>query len=148
MKKKSAIIIILTVFIFLVGSFAYIKKDFVYAKMYSWRLIPRPEVFTELYFEDYESIPKSTVINTPFTFEFTIHNLEGATTTYPYIVYFEYPFGKQVVLLRGTFTLADKEYRTIPVSHTFSASDMKGQIVVQLENRNQKINLLFIEDKQ
>jgi len=50
--------IILILFILSAISVAYLLKDAIYAKLDQWKLIPRPERFTELYFNDHNILPK------------------------------------------------------------------------------------------
>ncbi len=63
----------------------------IYAEMDSWLLIPRPEHFTELSFDNYTAtaahIPKHAARGQRIPFSFTIHNVEGRTMTYTYDVF-------------------------------------------------------------
>src|SRR5579872_1281981 len=64
---------------------------------FSSALSVKPEPFTELYFENNENLPQKITNNTQFihlhptlalfTFQFTIHNLEGKNMRYPYEVF-------------------------------------------------------------
>lgn len=42
----------------LIASFTFLK-DPILAKMNDWKLLPQPERFTELYFENHLDLPKS-----------------------------------------------------------------------------------------
>lgn len=123
--------------------FLYIARAQVYAEMNNFKLLPQEETFTELYFDNYISLPKVAVANQPFSFSFTIHNVEGATTTYPYAVYFEYPDGTQTPFQTGNVTLSDNASTTITVTHTFIASNVKGEVVVSLTNLKQSIDFIL-----
>lgn len=114
----------------------------VYAELSELKLIPMPERFTELYFNNHLSLPKQTVAGQSASFSFTIHNVEGITTTYPYRVYFEYPRGHQVDFASSTVTLADGATTTVAVSHIFLASNETGKVVVDLTALNQQIDFL------
>src|SRR5262245_27972307 len=56
-----------------------------HAQLEAWKLVPAPERYTELSFDRPETLPV-TVSTRPATFRFTIRNLEGTDTTYPYMV--------------------------------------------------------------
>lgn len=53
-------------------------------QMNDWRLLPRPERLTELYFTDYQHLPTAEQSDVTQTVTFTVHNLEHQTTTYYY----------------------------------------------------------------
>jgi hypothetical protein len=131
-----AIIVIIALAIFLyavnVAGARTRFNDAVYNQLNDWKLIPTPERFTELYFQNSANLPRATVAGQPISFAFTIHNVEGITTTYPYVVYFEYPDASQVVFTSGTVTLASDASTTIPVTHAFLASNLTGKVVVDL----------------
>jgi hypothetical protein len=111
--------------------------------MNDWKLLPQPEQFTELYFNNYLSLPKTSVAGKPFTFSFTIHNIENATTVYPYAVYFKYPDGARTTLRTGSVTLANDATTTIPITYTFQTSDLHGEVVVALTELNQTIDFIL-----
>ena len=146
-KKRSLVwfISILLVVIFAVSFTSYYGsygRGLLYAELNNLKLIPRSEHFTELYFENSSFLPKSTVRGQKASFAFTIHNVEGATVVYPYIVYFEYPLGHRVTLVSDNISLADNASTTISVSHIFLESDEKGKMVVELPSQNQSIDFL------
>lgn len=125
-----------------VAVFAYADRSAIAAQMNAWQLLPQPERFTELYFNNYLQLPKTAVARKAFSFSFTIHNLEGAPTTYPYQVYFEYPNGNQAVFEDGSVTVPDGATSSIPVAYQFPASDLVGQVVVELTSLGQKIDFI------
>lgn len=144
MPPRKTVIVILVLAIVLVGAFLlYHQKSAVYAGLNSLKLIPQPEQFTELYFENSSALPRATVAKQPISFSFGIHNVEGTSTVYPYEVYFEYPDGSKVNLAAGTVTLPSDASTTISVSHTFSSSNLTGEVVVNLPSLdNQQIDFL------
>jgi hypothetical protein len=127
----------------LVGLVVSYEKNTMYAELNHLKLIPEPERFTELYFENASSLPQQTVAGKPIIFSFTVHNLEGATTTYPYRVYFQYPDGHQTLFRQATLTLVDTAFATINISHTFLGSDERGMVVVELTSLDQSIDFLL-----
>lgn len=147
-STKDILRIVLLLILLGIGIFAYthykIGYAFVREKLADFKLIPIPETFTELYFEDHSSLPTHTVAGKTDSFSFTIHNIEYATTTYPYSVYFEYNLLLTKVLFeKDTVTLAPGEVKTITVSHTWKSGELQGKVVVLLESTNQYINFLL-----
>lgn len=141
--KKLRIFILAVFLVVLLFVFLWTQQQFVWAQIKNFNLVPIPERFTELYFNDYSSLPRKTVAKEFISFSFIIHNLEGATTTYPYSVYFQYPDGYKVVFAADAITLADGQYQTIIASHTWLASDLQGKVVAELNNLNQHIDFIL-----
>jgi hypothetical protein len=127
----------------LVAFGAYHEKSAIYSELSQLKLIPEQERFTELYFNDASSLPRQTNKGVVDTFSFTIHNVEYATTTYPYRVYFVYPSGRQVPFATSTITLTPNASTTVNISHTWLASNEHGQVVVELTSLNQSIDFLL-----
>ncbi len=124
-------------------AFAYVNKEAVHQTLDNLKLIPRPERFTELYFNETSALPKETVAGKPMNFSFTVHNREGVTMNYPYIVYFEYPDGEQVIFEKGSLTLEHDQYMAVPIDHTFISSNIRGKVFVMLTSLNQYVNFLL-----
>ncbi len=99
--------------------------------------------FTELYFENTENLPsKPTVIknfnSVPYTFSFTIHNIEDADMTYLYLV--QINGIENVILDSNSVSIKNGEKKTI--TETFllpNKVDVKTKITVSLQNKNQSI---------
>jgi hypothetical protein len=106
-------------------------------------LIPKPEHFTELYFENSTALPTSTIAGKPISFAFTIRNQEGTSTVYPYVVYIEYPTGERVVLASSSVTLNNDASTTIPITHIFKSSGEQCNVFVDLTAIDQKIDFLL-----
>ena len=138
---KSVIIFVL---LFAAVIFLYVSQSGIYAQLNAWDLIPRPETFTELYFQNSSNLPTETVANQPISFAFTIHNVEATTTVYPYIVYFEDASGNRTIFTSDTVTLQSNASTTINVIHVFPTSNMTGEVVVDLPSlNNQSIDFLL-----
>jgi hypothetical protein len=73
-----------TGFVIALSVLAFVGQPVVARKMDDWRLLPRPERLTELYFTDYRQLPTAEQFDTAQTVTFTVHNLEHQTTTYAY----------------------------------------------------------------
>jgi uncharacterized membrane protein len=106
-------------------------------------LRPKPEKFTELFFEDHLKIPKTLLSGQEATVSATIHNLEHETKTYPIEIFAQddsdVPI--QIPLLSTEVTLDHDEAETIsiPVSLTVDQSK-RMKVVVLLQNLEQTIH--------
>jgi hypothetical protein len=134
---------LIIVVIIVVALTAYWQRAAIRAELGDLKLIPMPERFTELYFENPSSLPTQTVAGTPMSFLFGIHNAEGVTTAYPYVVYFQEPTGIVMDIQTGTISLAPDASTTIVSSYTFPASNITGKVVVYLTSLNQHIDFLL-----
>ena len=95
------------VFIVLViGGIGYANRQVVYDQLYSWKLIPRPERLTELYFTDHQALPALYHPDSQVPVAFTVHNLESRVTTYTYHIQQQnVDQSASRELAAGTFTL-------------------------------------------
>jgi hypothetical protein len=118
-------------------------KDAAYAKLDEWKLIPRQERFTELYFNDHVNLPKYISKGEKISFSFVIHNLEGEDTQYPYVVYFKSQDGQIVNIEEKSVLLRDGQFKTINESYTSSSDDNNGGIFVELQEPKQGIDFLL-----
>jgi len=153
--RKSLIIVLLILALFAGLFLLYQNRAGMYAELVKWKLVPESQTFTELYFDNSLALPKTAVPGQPISFSFSIHNVEGVTTSYPYAVYFLYPDGTQFSFTSGSVTLADNASTSITVSHTFAAatagagasstasSSIQGSVVVSLTQLNQSIDFLL-----
>jgi len=144
MRSRTVIIVIVIFAIVLGGSFYIYQKQFtISGVLTSANLIPQPERFTELYFENASTLPNATVALQPISFSFDIHNVEYATTTYPYEVYFQDAQGAMTMLAQNSVTLPANGSTVISVSYVFKTSNEPGRIVVDLTSLNQQIDFLL-----
>lgn len=82
--------------------------------MDDWKLLPRPEHLSELYFTDYRQMAVPTDTNAPQTVTFTVRNLEYQTITYHYTLAAISEGGlKERPLSSGSFALAHNHSRVI-----------------------------------
>jgi hypothetical protein len=94
------------------------------------------EGFTELYFTTPGTLPKHFVPNQVHNIPFTIHNLEGRTTTYPYAVYLnDIQIGSQ-----HSVTLANQDMISLPETIPISSQEARVNITIKLLNTNQSIH--------
>jgi len=111
----------------------------VHAQLAAWKLVPTPEAYTELYFNQNLSLPKS-LTQDPIRFNFTIHNVEGQTATYPYLVLLRTADGRTQRLAGGNVTLADGGVRTITETITLPANTPTSEVMVVLTGEDQEIH--------
>jgi len=142
MKRGRSLLLIILLVAALAALILYMNRSAIHGELSNLKLIPQPEHFTELYFDNHLSLPKNIVAKQPVSFSFVIHNLEGATTTYPFSVYFEYPGGTRITLTSSSVTLADNASTSIAVVHTFRTSNLTGMVVVNLMTLDQQIDFI------
>lgn len=119
----------------------FIDKNAVIAFLNKHNLLPQPERFTELYFEDHETLPKQIIATEEADFKFTVHNLEYEPFTYDYKV--EAISTQESKLLdQGSFTLEHDTYKTLAntISTSTEEANIRTKINVSLENKNQSIH--------
>lgn len=64
--------------------FGIAQRQAIYDQLYDWKLIPRPERLTELYFSDHTNLPTTYEPGDQQTVKFTVYNLEYLDTKYTY----------------------------------------------------------------
>jgi hypothetical protein len=108
-----------------------IKHQVIYDQLYSWKLIPRPERLTELYFADGNKLPRSYSPGKPVTISFVTHNLEYQRTDYSYAITQESADGKTAIsLIKGDFSLGHDHTRSIKNVVTPADMGQRSRIVV------------------
>lgn len=104
-----------------------------------WKLIPTPDRFTELYFDNNLALP-TKVTSGPTAFEFGVRNDEGETITYPYTVSLIVPGRATRVLRQGDITLASGGASNMHESISIPAGTTSAEISVQLPMQQQEIH--------
>jgi len=145
-KRISKYLIVLNIAI--VAMFvAHQYKGAAYARLDEWKLIPRQERFTELYFNDHTNLPKYISRGEKISFSFVIHNLEEKRIWYPYVVYFKSQDGRTYEIEEKSVFLEDGESKTIKESCTSILADNSGGIFVELKDSQQEIHFLLTDNK-
>lgn len=144
MKKYTSIFVVCLIVATLYASYVY--RDALYRQMDALKLIPRPELFTELYFENHTNLPKQIVKGETISFSFTIHNLEGKDKEYPYVVYFKNDYGTTTVA-QSTAFVKNNEYKTITESYTFKSASEKETLYVELTDKKQELHFALRGEK-
>jgi hypothetical protein len=112
---------------------AIVQHQEIYNRLYSWKLIPRPERLTELYFGDHINLPKTYTPTQQQTVAFAVHDLEYRTTVYTYTIaqqYQDQTAGQQ--LASGTFTLAQDGTRQMQVPITLIDMGDRSRVLVTI----------------
>jgi hypothetical protein len=100
---------------------------------------PKPETFTELYFEDHLYLPDKINLSEENNFKFTIHNLENKDMEYPYEVYIDINGGKQIID-KNSVLIKSNNYKTIKENFIITIPLQRFRVVVNLINKNQEID--------
>lgn len=111
------------------------------ARLADWKLLPQPEAYTELYFNNSQELP-SVPTTQSISFSFHLHNVEGATVTYPYDVVAYGANGVATVVKNGSVTLGNGIYTDVPVTFVLPKADQTGrtEVLVILPIQNQTID--------
>lgn len=129
------------------GGVVYMNKPKVYALLNTMHLIPRKETFTELYLNKYPQIPaRLLVAKQVYPFTFTVRNIEGVRTAYPYEVYFKNATGTVRNISKRTIVLEDGESAVIREEFRVIDPNEFGTVVINLINLEQEIHF-FIPSK-
>ncbi len=144
-RKRSYFFIV--VILLVLSGIWFFNKGFIVRTFDYLDLTPIEEHFTELYFTDYTTVSKSIENKEPFSFSFTIRNLEGVPEVYLYSIYFEYPSLQRTLLYTNSVYLSNKETKIITYPHVISNFSNARKLVVELTQKNQKINIVIPNEK-
>jgi hypothetical protein len=139
---RTWVAVLSVIFVLCIVGIAYLDRTGISEALNRADLIPKPEPFTELYFNDVTALPTTTVADAPLTFSFTINNKEGSSTAYPYSVYFIGNDGAQTIFASDTVSLSSGASTTIMIAHWLPA-DASGSVVVDLSSLDQTIDFLL-----
>ena len=93
----------------------------VVAQLNNWKVLPRPDAFTEIYFTDRIAPATTYVPGTAHVVRFTVHNATGATKEYHYRIVQRSATGSTpTVLAQGNTTLASgaSQGSAVPIIYT------------------------------
>jgi uncharacterized membrane protein len=107
-------------------------------------LLPEPETFTELYFENHENLPSKVEAGETYTFAFSVHSEEYRNMTFPYAIYIQTD-KKRIPITKGQFSLMQNQNKTFNEKFTAPALTDGAEVVVNLENKNQDIDFWIDE---
>jgi hypothetical protein len=106
-------------------------------------LIPRPERFTELYLNDHTTLPKTLHKGAVVPFSFTIHNLNGQTVMYHYVVYAQSIDGSTTTIDTNTVRIDDGESTIIRKFYTYNATSTPITIYIELPDQGQTLHFML-----
>jgi len=116
------------------GVVIFINRAVLAKTLDSWRLLPRTQDFTELYFTDYHKLADSLKSDETQHVVFTVHNLEHRPTTYHFkIVALSENGDVQRALGDGTFTLTADALKQIDVPTLVPPIDERVNVKVSLD---------------
>jgi hypothetical protein len=99
-------------------------------------LKPKPETYTELYFNQPQRLP-SVWPNRPVDFAFHVHNMEGTATNYQYEVLEATASGQPLVVKSGQLTLAKGGAMDVPVTLGVPTQKSRTEVTVILSSQQQ-----------
>jgi len=134
------------IFGFLLAFLFAVGPNAVKAKLGEWKLLPQQDRFTELYLNDNLEVPKQINSGDTVSFSFTIHNLEGQSTTYPYAVYFVDSSGITTTIDSRPIILADNKSTVINEAYVFKESRDQVTFFISLPQQNELLHF-FVPDK-
>ena len=118
-----------------------IFRSQIHNQLNAWKLLPRPERLTELYFTKPNNLPSTYSPGQTQTVSFTVHNLEYRTTTYSYTILEQNNAGTTIqTLSSGSFTLDQNQYQTPQIKVQIADAGTRAKIVVQLTNVHESID--------
>lgn len=119
-------------------------SPFLIKQLNAYNLWPKPETFTELYFENHQLLPSQVASGQVYSFSFTTHNEEYKAMNYPYTVSFVAD-GKTTLLQKGSFSLLQDGKKTVAETFTAGTFLNRAKVVVTLVNKNQSIDFWITE---
>ena len=103
-------------------------------------LLPKPQPFTELYFNDGVHLPDSvTTAHSVISFSFVIHNLEATDYQYTYEVYVD-TNGIKNIVDNGTIFVKNNHYYDKHEKFALMNSPGRQEVIVELTNKQQSIH--------
>lgn len=113
------------------------------AQLNDWKLLPRPEKLTELYFTHPNNLPQKYTPGDVQEVNFTVHNLEYKTVNYQFVIVEQTNGGNQsAVLSSGNFKLKQNQYKKLTQYVNTPDLGKNIKLTVKLTNVNESIDEL------
>ena len=112
--------------------------SFAWAKQNNLLTLTSSQSYTELYFTNPNSLPKSVAKDTWYFVPVTLTNHEGDRKTYTYTVTV-FENGTQTKKNNGTVILSDSQSKALQLPYSVTTSGQKVLVVITLSNTNQRI---------
>lgn len=126
---------------------AYTQRQAVQAQLDAFKLLPEPETFTELYVNNFTqlsgTLPKNIKAGESMSFSFTVHNVEGKTVVYPYVISIVDDAGSTTTIASSSVTLESGQSAVVPVEYVFRSSQRRVSVVITLSNLDQSIHFFI-----
>lgn len=91
----------------LVSCIIFASSGAVAKQLAAWDLLPKPEPYTEFFFNDFQTIPTHVAPNATVAADMTVRNMQHEPTTYTYkIIATDIATDKQHILKDGSCTAA------------------------------------------
>ncbi len=122
----------------------YHEKTALAEWMYRYDLLPKPEFFTELYFNTYPKFKDIVTNGQQISFSFTIANHEESEQTYTYEVWFRASANNEIKIAKGDADISPGESQTIKINYTFEQFGLsKSSIVVRIPESGREIHFFL-----
>lgn len=143
--RKPLIILVLLVIYGVINLTGYFVSIQLGAKIHDflggYNLVPKAEVFTELFFQKYPRLSKKDVVRgDAVSFSFTVHNLEGKDMDYNYQVYFNSEKYVKRLIDKDTLNIKNGESKTVTDFYVFRSDQDYGLITVSIPSIKQEIS--------
>jgi len=111
-----------------------LSRSAVAKQLDDWRVLPRPERLTELYFANQTQLPTHAAAGTPQVVSFVIHNLEHQTTRYQYTAATVGASSEhKTKLTSATVTLNSGQSRTITLTLLLPVTSERTAVEIDLD---------------
>jgi hypothetical protein len=142
-RNRPVLFIFLPIFgvlTFVLGVSALLRNDPSAVASIVQSAYPQQERTTELYINNYLNFPKQITKGQTVPFSFTVHNLEGTTTTYPFRVYLVSADNTQVRIASSTVTVHDGESKVVNLSYTFKTAGAVATVFIELPTVHESLH--------
>ena len=139
---KYTVIFILTVIALIILSILFERP--LHTILANNHLLPEPETFTEIYFENHQNLPSKVEAGETYTFAFSVHSVEQQPMTYPYTIYIE-ENNKKTSIKNGTFSLNPDQKKTFHEQFIASSYTTPAEVIVNLVSKSQNIDFWIHE---
>ena len=132
---------IFSLLLLIVVLISIITAPFIKHQLSSWKLLPKSEKLTELYFTHPNSLPTQYTPGQTQTVNFTVHNLEYQTTNYSYVIKETNQNGRVTQLLNNAeFTIDHDQYKSVSVPVVLIDLGSIVKVSVTLKSQDEIIN--------
>ena len=138
--KHLSVSVVVLVGILLAGYALSMRGSSMRADLVALGLLPHSESYTELYINDYSSIPTHLAPKEKVSFSFTVANHSGHADAYPYTVYYLNADQQPITLDEGTVTLNDSQTNSLESTFATKATSTYTTIYITLPTVQQTVH--------